>query len=177
MQLPKRQVREGGGAAFLSLKDKQTAKGVFRGDCVDFYQHFRTGGGIVCPGDGCPLCAEGSKPSWKFRLNFITRDEKGQLVAKIFEQGTRTYNKLATLNEGFPLETTLVSVTRAGDSKNNTDYTILPAQQAPLSGKALAEIDRVSLHDLNPQAPRQDDPSDSDESGVHLHAPDPEMGF
>src|SRR6185312_16723655 len=114
-----------GGQFFIKLKDKESIVGVFRGDPYDFKQHWMQNGSQICPGAGCNECIKGMKPSFRFRLNFVT-NEHGKYVARVFEQGRAVYGQLASLNNsGYPLEKTVVKITRTGNDKATT-YTILP---------------------------------------------------
>jgi hypothetical protein len=138
-----------GGQFFVKLKDKESVVGVFRGEPYDFKQHWLSTRSQMCQGTNCPECQKGTKPSFRFRLNFVV-SENGKYASKIFEQGRAVYNDLASLNNsGYALEKTIVKITRTGTDKA-TKYTILPlpAPQGTLTPDKEKLIAAVTLHDL-----------------------------
>lgn len=152
MKLPEKSSAGAGSAEhFLKIKNGESVRGIFRGESFDFFQHFDDGAPkTICPGSSsCDLCKSGKRPGWRFRLNFLVRTN-GAWTAYIFEQGTRVYNQLVTLNKTFPLETTPVVISRTGSDKATTTYSVLPAQQAPISPETLQSIEHIPLRNLDP---------------------------
>jgi hypothetical protein len=143
---------EAEGGLFVKLKDKQSIKGIFRGEIFDFKQHWtRSAQGDrsqVCKGQGCPICAVSpKKPTFKFRVNFVTT-ENGAFIARIFESNAGVYVTLRDMAKaGYNLEKTKVQITRNGEGRD-TKYTILPVANSPLTTQHEQEIAKVVLHDL-----------------------------
>lgn len=147
MQFP--DVKQPNGMSnFLKFKPGDFVTGVFRGSLFVFYQHWAKGDerSTVCSGEGCELCAKKKSPSMKFRLNFVTKDESGQFVAKIFEQGFSVFNQLKTLNTDYPLEKSIVKITRMG-SGTDTRYTIMPMPKHEVTPALEAQLAQVKLND------------------------------
>ena len=144
-----------GGATFLKLKDGESIKGVFRGDPFDFQSHWK-GGSVACTGADCDFCAKGEEPSFRFRINFVVK-ENGAYVAKLWEQGWRVYESLQGLDaSGYNLEETPVQISRRGSDKNNTTYNVLPVPNAALTEEHLAALKAVKLHDPCPRPPKEE---------------------
>ncbi len=134
---------------FLKLKDKESVVGVFRGSPFDFRQHWIANRSFPCKGQGCEHCTNKVKSTFRFRLNFVTKDPNNPqgYVAKIFEQGFSVYESLRALGEaGHNLERTLVKITRNGTGQA-TSYTIVNMPQ-PLAPQSEQFISKVKLHDL-----------------------------
>jgi hypothetical protein len=133
---------------FVKLDDKQKIQGVFRGDPKSFRKHWVNNRTQECPGVGCVLCKDGEKSSFRFRINFVTKDEAGAFQAKVFEGGWKMYQALKALHEGdYNLEKTVVVITRNGKGTDTT-YTILPAKQheiTPETEKLLSQVQLVAL--------------------------------
>lgn len=156
----------------LSLKDGESARGVFRGDPHPFRQHWINNQSSFCPGKGgdCPLCASGDKSAFRFRINFVFQ-ENGAWVAKVWEQGWKTYADLKSLHESdYDLEKTVVKVSRRGSGKNDTSYSILPVPNGVLNAADIKAVAAVSLHDLSPreksEAEEDDTPDFVNEPGA-----------
>lgn len=136
----------GSGLPFLKMKSGQSIEGVFRGDPYDFKVHWTDNHSVLCVGyDKCEHCKKGDKPRFRFRLNFIMK-ENGINVAKVFEQGWETYQILRALHQGdYNLERHIMKVTRTGDGKD-TKYTVLPKPNGLLNEAAEIAISKVQLH-------------------------------
>lgn len=134
---------------FLKLNDKEEVIGLFRGAPHTFRRHWMGNRGAECIGDGCPICQADAenKPSFRFRINFITSKE-GQWIAKIFEGGGELYDQLVSLDKKFDLTNMVVEITRMG-VKQNTKYTVLPMMKEPLTKEILAKINAVELLPLS----------------------------
>lgn len=143
MQLPKRHIPtkgDGKVGRWLHLKDGESAKGVFRGEAYEFFIKW-DGGKSSEVTSGTPGASS------RFRLNFVTKIE-GKYTAVTWEFGITVYNQLADLNELYPLETSVVVVSRQGATKDDTRYTILPVPGAQLHGEQLKQIESVELNIL-----------------------------
>lgn len=146
--------QNGGGEdskSFLKLKDKESVRGVFRGDPYDFKKHWTGTRSEVCLGQGCALCAAdpGKKPSFRFRINILVKDEKGAYVSKIFEQGWTVYLQLADLHKVYPLDKTVMRITRSGSGQNDTHYSILPEPRGDVTPQMEALFSKVPLQVLH----------------------------
>jgi hypothetical protein len=152
---------------FVRLKDGEKAVGVFKGDPSIFRIHWKDGKSTVCTGKGsCHLCAQPgdeAKPKFRFRLNFITKDE-GVWVAKIFEGNYGTFKDLKEMHEqSYALPETLVTISRSGE-KQNTRYLIMPVKNnGGLNATEFGKLDRIPLNDLSPVLKQPDSQVPADE--------------
>jgi hypothetical protein len=121
---------KGGASDYLSLKDKESVKGFFRGEPKGFMAEFN------------------GKEKWRFQVNFVTRDDKGDLRVVVWEQGAQTYDQLKALNEACEgrLEDTCVLVQRHGE-KLDTFYQIIPMNPQP-DLKVLEAVTKIELKAL-----------------------------
>lgn len=139
------------GKNYIKLKDGESVKGVFRGAPVTLKKHWINKKPFDCDGDSCQYCAAGDKAGFRFKLNLLMRDqETGQFVARIFEQGWTVYLQLKDLNEEYPLEKTIVNITRRGSGMNDTTYTILPAKEGAVNATLDATLSKIQLFELAP---------------------------
>jgi hypothetical protein len=164
MKFPKREGSgnsEGGNGPFLRIKDGEQVTGILRGKTYQFYQSgFGAASKVVGPGEG----------KERFRHNFIVK-EGDQYVAKIWEFGPKIYDALSALEaSGWELETTLLTISRVGSTKENTRYTVTPQKKEPTPA-AMKEIDKLTLNVLEhreptTQAPLRNYAPGSDDSEV-----------
>lgn len=148
---------------FLRLKDKESVKGVFRGEPKTFYTHWNGKHSIECVGkDKCENCKRGEKARFRFRVNFITKegnDKDGyQYVSKIFEQGPRAYDDIvALIKEGFDLNKQIISISRSGTSLQDTKYKVMPSANGVIDEKMENLIKEVPLQSLAFEKPKQEE--------------------
>lgn len=126
---------------FLKLKDKETIKGVFRGEPFGYFYNYET-----------KETANEQRPGFtkKYRVNFIIK-ENGAYVAKIWEFGTKINRQLFIMNKNYnyKLEQVMVSITRHGAPKDpKTEYFISPEPNWLVSPDLERIISQVKLHDL-----------------------------
>jgi len=140
---------------YIKFKDGSSVKGIFRGAPQVMRKHWIDKKPTLCDGPNCDLCASGDKPRFSFRLNMVVK-EGSEYVAKIFEQGWTVYNQMRDLNVEFPLEKTIVSVTRRGSGISDTSYTILPVNGGVVTAALEAEISKIELFDLDPKQETKD---------------------
>lgn len=133
-----------GGGLFLTLKDGESAVGVFRGEPVTYFAKWVNGKTYPCSEDE-------DEASFKFRINFLTRENE-VLVAKIFEKGAPTYRDLQAIHQEFNLEETIVKVTRTGEGKESR-YKVMPVKENKVSAEMEAQLKAVTLKDLTPKTP------------------------
>lgn len=127
-------------SVFLKLKDGESAVGVFRGELHEFYSRKDGQKNVPCNPDDL-----GAK--FRFKINFVINDN-GQYVAKIWEQGAKMHETLEQFNNDYPLENTIVKISRKGD-KLETTYTILPNPKGHLVSPIMEDaLSKVQLHDL-----------------------------
>lgn len=136
----------------LKIEDGKSIDGVFRGDPYEFEQHWTGKFPTECPGRAtCTECKAGDKPFFRFRINFIVK-ENGAYTAKVFEQGWRVYTSLKALHDaGYELEKTTVIVARTGSTKQDTKYTITPKPKGELSELVDKALSQIPLHSLENQ--------------------------
>jgi hypothetical protein len=160
--------REKGGKFFLKLKPGESATGIFRGDPHTFRSHWVAGRSVLCTAEKCEHCKQGHRASFKFRLNFVTK-ENGTYVAKIFEQGGTVYDYLQSMHSAdYDLEKTIVKITRHGIGTDTT-YQIVPLPNGQVNAAQLKHIAHVKLHDL--AKPTVDDSDGGGGSGDAEGAP------
>lgn len=148
-ELPK---HEGNGSSnYLKLSDGQSSVGTPRGDVYEYWQKWPKGGQKEIFNEPVP----GSQS--RFKLNFVTKDESGKVVAKVWEFGLTVYNQLAEISENFDMEKTVLKITRRG-SGTDTQWIIIPL--GPVAN--LKAIESVPLQILNgaqaSAAPSSDEP-------------------
>lgn len=134
---------------FLKLKDGESATGVLVGDPFELKNHWTGSKSERCTQDeNCEHCNAGKKPTFRFRLNFIVKEGENY-VAKILEQGWKTYEALRELNVEYALEKHLIKISRKGSGLNDTVYSVIPVKDGSLSEAKLETISKVKLHDLS----------------------------
>lgn len=138
---------EGGNPNLVKLKDKGAIYGVMRGELFEFRQHWPTGQTrpSMCTGEGCPLCAQQSKASFRFRANILVQENK-VWVAKMLEMGWKVYSQLREINKDNALENSLLKITRVGSSQNDTNYFVNFVKAVPPS--EIKILDSIPLLDL-----------------------------
>ena len=149
-----KQVEGGGGGGklnWLKIAGGQSVSGVFVGEPLIFYVHDKgmNQGYSICAGDGCEECARGEKKSFKFRINFVTK-ENGIMVAKVFEKGVRVYKTMAAVNADYPLDQWMVKISREGAGKDDTTYNIMPLPNGELTEAQIEALSSVEMNDLTP---------------------------
>lgn len=156
------------GKHMVKIEDGKNVVGTFRGEIVKFYQHWKNGKSVICPGrDTCALCNstndEDRKATGRFRINFIVRDNGSPLVAKVFEGGKRVYEQLRQINGDVPLEKAWVRISRIG-TKTNTQWTIavVPGASGMLSADDEKRVIAVPLHDIRVAKDDEEDEPGSD---------------
>ena len=80
----------------IRLKDGDSITGVFRGEPVEYNQHYVGGDYIECTRGEC--CA-GGKSQFRFRLNICKSNDAGVVEAQIFENGWKMYEQLEALQQ------------------------------------------------------------------------------
>lgn len=137
---------------FIRLKDGESIEGVFRGEPYFFYQKFKD-----------PIeyekWAEGR--SFKFKINFITRDN-GTPTAKIFQGGATLRDMLIDAADEYSLDT-VFKIKRTGSGKDDTRYSIL--FKASLTPEQIKTIGEVKLNELErgKTSGYEDEPPPSDD--------------
>lgn len=136
---------------FLNLADKESVRGVFIGDMVEHYVKWVNGKTVESNEDD-------PEAKVRFKCNFATADESGQLTAKIWDFSLTVYQMLKDINEEYPLETTKLKITRNG-VKTDTTYTIMPlvGPKDVLTAQQLSVIGKMQLHSLGKQATKSDE--------------------
>jgi hypothetical protein len=142
MNFRKDVLETGGSKLFLKLKDGESVQGVFRGDIKEFFIKWENGKSSEV--------AEGTEgASFRFRVNFLKKENQ-DFIAMVFEQGVTVYRLLSEINEEYPLESTVVKITRTGTGTDTT-YSVLPLLKQALTYKDLQKIKSVKLNELTKQ--------------------------
>lgn len=115
MIFEKQQISEGAGK-YVKLADGEAKTLILRGEIHAFVKAWPNG-----------------KSGRRYSVNAALMVE-GTLQMKIWEFGPLVYNKLAEINEEYPIETIKIKVKRTG-VELNTEYNILPL---------LKEADRIT---------------------------------
>jgi hypothetical protein len=132
--------------SFLKLKAGESVRGIFQGEPYEFKQHWVNNKSVLCNNE-CELCKEGLKPSFRFRLNFLIK-ENASYTMKIFEQGWMVYEALKALHEGdYDLSKHLMKITRNGTGTDTT-YSIVPVPNGNLTTEQLETISKIPLLEL-----------------------------
>lgn len=142
-------VETGGGGEFIKLKDKEFVHVIFMGEPYEYSCVWKDNKYQKVPDDT-------PKAKFRFRMNAVVKENNGEYVPKIFEQGATVYNMLKALNDEYQgLESVIIKITRSGSAMNDTEYSLLPLrQEVPATTKAvLAKLTLLKLeHDTNSQA-------------------------
>lgn len=136
-----------GAGNLVKLTSGASITGVFRGEPVEFWNHWIAKRGIRCSGPGCQHCAAGDSPRFRFQLNFVTQ-ENGALVAKVFEGAGEVYEMLKALNGESVLEWLKVKVIRQGSGQNDTKYFVMPLPDQSWDPEARRQLEALKLQDL-----------------------------
>lgn len=140
----------GGGnskSMFLKIGDGESIYCVLRGDIKVSYSRW-TGTTYEPAKKG----EEGA--SMRFKVNAIVAEDK-KPVAKILEGGGHLYFDLKSINEEYPLEETMIKISRTG-MKQNTRYSVIVAgPKAQPDEKTLQAIQAVPLHSLESRGAAQ----------------------
>jgi hypothetical protein len=130
----------GGKSMFLKIADGESVYCVLRGDIKVSYSRWT--------GTTYEPAKKGEQgASMRFKVNAIVAEDK-KPVAKILEGGGHLYFDLKNINEEFPLETTMIKITRTG-VKQNTRFTVSVAgPKAQPDEKTMKAIEAVKLHPL-----------------------------
>lgn len=134
---------------FVRLGDGDEIIGVCVGDVFKFKQHWTGSRSEVCSQDTlCTFCAQGVKPGFRFRVNFIVKQPDNTYLAKILEQGWNFLEELDFLNSECDghLERHAIKISRKGKAMD-TKYRV--KDMGSLSTEKLEVIAKVSLHDLS----------------------------
>ncbi len=156
MIFTKREVsaRGEGGDLFLKVADGESVIGVFRGEIFEFYQSWPQGGKKTVYSE--PTAGA----SARFKANFVTKDESGKFVAKVWEFGLTVYNQLAEIADEYDITTTKIKLSRRGAGKE-TVWMILPLLKEPLGPVTLTELAAVPLNLLGAPPKGSSPPKDN----------------
>jgi hypothetical protein len=143
---------------YLNIDDGGEVTGVFKGDIHKYRSHWMQSQNrsLDCIGADCAICKQDPEnyPAFKFRVNFITSKD-GKWIAKVYQGGGKVYDMLVALDKKFDLSKTVVDISRSG-KKQNTQYTITPRLDQPLSKEmaaAIAKVEPLSLSGEETESP------------------------
>lgn len=146
------------GSNFIKMKDGDKVYMVLRGDVTGYRQHWVGQETSRCPGKAtCAICHSGKKPSFRFRVNVIVKEQDGLYKPKILENGWKLLEQIHNLNDaltenGQDLEKKLVQVSRKGSTQNDTAYTMVVVTDLnPDQQKLFASIPMYNLESLDEQ--------------------------
>lgn len=130
----------GGSQNHLKIADKQSVIGVFRGEPLEFSSKWVGNKSVACD-ENDPDARD------RFKINFVTKTPDGQYQPLVWEQGPVVYNTLKDLNVDYPLEQTIVKITRRGTGKD-TEYSILPIPNNKVTPQLEQLLAAVKLNEL-----------------------------
>ena len=125
-----------GSSLFIRLKDGDSIEGMFAGEPHTYYSKFKDKPEYTAWADG---------RSFKFRLNFITKNDDNELEAKILTGGSTISNAILDMKEEYGLDC-IFKIKRTGSGKDDTRYTILFKDK--LKDGELAVYKSVKLNQL-----------------------------
>ena len=134
----KQEREKGGGSLYIKLKDGGFVEGLFRGEPHFFYQVFK---------DKVEYENWAEGRSFKFKINFITKNEEGKLVAKVFQGGSTLRDMLLDAREEYGLDC-VFKIKRTGSTKDDTRYSILfkkvltPEEMEGIKGVKLISLEK-----------------------------------
>ena len=96
---------------------------------------------VVCPGEGCPICATGELPRGRYIMNVYNYAEK---QVQLFEFGRRLKGSIGdVISEwGDPIKYDIALI-RTGKGKSDTRYSAVPGKI-----KVKVDYDKLEKHDL-----------------------------
>lgn len=150
------------GGLFVKLKDKESVRGVFRGQPHEFFTHWlgNNKSEVCTENEDCVHCNNNVRRTFRFRLNFVVKEDD-LFRMKIFEQGGTVYELLKELNVDYDLENYTVKITRNGAGKETT-YTVLPLPKGEVSKESAEIFSKLPLNNLDPLTKEQDTPHPSE---------------
>jgi hypothetical protein len=133
----------GGAGKYLKIGDNESVYCILRGDIVTSYQKWN--------GATYEVAKKGEQgASLRFKVNAVVFEDK-KPVAKILEGGGHLYFDFKSINEEYPLENTLIKISRVG-VRQNTRYTVMPAgPKLQPDAKVMAAVEALELHSLEPK--------------------------
>lgn len=153
-----------GSKNFLKLENGDSIRGVFRGDIYEFRQHWENGKSVFCLGDTCPICEQGKKPNFRFRLNLVVKENEAYVV-KVYESGWTMYEALKALHEGdYNLENHLMKITRHGTGLDTT-YSVVPVPNGTLTNSQQDTISQLELIPLAHETKKTEEVHDFSKDG------------
>lgn len=158
MRFQKKADTGGGGDKYLKLKDGESKKVILRGEPYEF--HVKWDGSKYQPAN------EGEAgSSSRYKMNIVSWEE-GRFKPRLWEFPQTICNKLADMMEEYPLDRTLLKITRQGTG-SDTEYHLLPlaGEKDKLSSAALTQIGEVEMliMDAPRGAPKERTETSSDE--------------
>ncbi len=126
---------------YLKIEPGKSIAGVFRGEPLEYACKEVNKKTVVC---------DPSDPNAKFRfkINFVIQQKDLTHRAYVWEQSASVYDTLKKFNEDFPLDKTIVKISRDG-SGLKTKYSILPNgnkfQVSPELDAALSGVTLIPL--------------------------------
>jgi hypothetical protein len=132
-----------GKGKFLKIGDGESVYCILRGDIKTSYQKWN--------GTTYESAKKGDEgASLRFKVNVVVFEDK-KPVAKILEGGGHLYFDFKAINDEYPLENTLIKISRVG-VRQNTRYTVMPAgPKLQPDAKVMAAVEALELHSLEPK--------------------------
>lgn len=146
---------------YVKLRSGESVTGVLVGDTLEQYKHWIEKKPFICQGAGCEHCASGVQRKFAFKVNFLVRDQSGNLTAKILDKGASVYKQLQGLSDEWDLSKTWLKISRKGEMLD-TEYSVVPSPKQ-LTPQDLKKVSEVELLDLEDKAPQSTGSASSDE--------------
>ena len=139
-----KKAKEEGGGLYLKLKDGEAVEGVFVGEPYCYFAKF---------GDKTEYDKWSEGLSFRFKINFVTRGDNGEPVAKIFQQGSSFRDQLLDAIAEYGQDC-IYKIKRTGSGKDDTRYAIL--FKAKLPPEQAEKIKSVRLNAFKKTVPGRD---------------------
>lgn len=129
---------------------------------VNFYEHNVKKGDryeqYTCTGDGCSLCEDGDRPTYKGAYLVVDRREyeytdnngkkqKGKNQVRLFVQGMKVVSQLDRVSDKYGLSNRDVTIIRLGKGTQTT-YTIERGEEEKLSAKEIENLLPEKLREM-----------------------------
>lgn len=124
----------------VELKDGDAVTGIIIGSFHTYYAIFN--------GKYFQWAAKGSPGAkFRFRASFAVKEGAG-FTLKVLEQGSMLYEALFSLNDEYPLESTVITIKRKGSTQQNTEYSALPSGKTKISKEEAAYLSTLEPLEL-----------------------------
>lgn len=145
----------GGSDKYLKIADGQSVYCIFRGDINTSYKKWN--------GTTYEESSKGTEGAGlRFKVNAVVFEDKKPVV-KILEGAGHLYFDLKSINDEYPLEKTMVKISRAGTGKGTRYSVMVAGPKMQPDEKVLKSLDNLMLHSFDKNATTDDIPNFDEE--------------